>query len=374
MIAISTTYIVSALRQLHVEKQNDNWVISVRVTETTAATEVPVQNLEIPSNDASSEDLISPSVGGGEAGSVRLRVAAGSGEALLPSAIYAQASSAVVCVQVESYSGGASYTGVIISEDGYVLSATEGLTNATSISVSFADGTQYPACRVGEERISGLCLLKIDASELPTVAFAEESALSVGQGVYCICNPYGTQIPNVFFSGMVAASGDVELGGNVYTVLQTTAQLNNVGYGCPILDSRGLVVGLTTPIGKRIVSGEDPCFAICVQDLTETIENFQKNAGADALWLGLDVAEIPEDYMYLFGFPGHIWIDEIAVWSSAYGVLHEYDVITEVDGIAINSVAEFEKLVSAHEPGDLVELKIYRSGKWYRAQLYVYAR
>ena len=265
-------------------------------------------------------------------------------------------------------------SGFIISEDGYILSATEGLTNASAVKVSFPDGKQFPASRVGEERASGLCLLKVEATDLPTVSFAQDDTLAVGQSVYCVCNPYGKQLPNVFYDGMLSASGTVEASGSTYTILQTSAQPSGAGYGCPILNDRGQVVGLTTPIGKRLVSGADPCFAVSAADLTESIERFEKNSFSDGQWLGLELEEIPEDIISYYGFPGKVWIVDIAVESKAYGYLCQWDVVTEVDGVEITSLEEFDKLVSAHKTGESVWLTIYRSGSWYRAYLPVMAR
>ena len=108
--------------------------------------------------------------------------------------------------------------------------------------------------------------------------------------------------------------------------------------------------------------------------MTRTIETFERSASSDACWLGLEVEEIPEDYQYLYGFPGSIWIAEIAVGAPPYGYLYEYDVVTAVDGVEVGSVAEFEKLLSVHAPGDRVQLTIFRSGNWYNIILPVMAR
>ncbi len=367
VIVVSTCSIVISLLNIRLDKQDGGWKLQWEPTET-QTTENPVEDLEI----TDSPDYIPTPFR--KAGSVQIRFAPSEGEALSPSEIYAQAAPAVVRVEVQTYYGSDCYTGISVSEDGYILSATDGLTNANSINVCFSDGRQYAASWVGEERASGLCLLKVEAAELPTVTFAQDDQLVVGQSVYCICNPYGSKLPNVFLDGMLAASGTVEAGGNSYSILQTSTQPFNGGYGCPILDGRGLVVGMTTPIGKRVFTGDDPCMAISAKDLTEAIEAFERNASFDTCWLGLEVEEIPEDYQYLYSFPGSIWIAEVAVESKAYGVLCQRDVITEVDGVQVSSREEFDKQVSKHKAGERVWLTFYRSGSWYRASVPVLAR
>ena len=365
LIVASTVSILDSIFHIRLEINDGVWQLRVQMPAAQQPQENPIKHLE-PVSDSPYSPTQSSSVD-----SVQLQLAEGDGEALSPSEIYAQTASAVVCVQLETYYGVLSYTGVLISEDGYVLSATEGLTNATAITVSCSDGRQYAASRVGEDRVSGLCLLKLDTTGMPHVTFAQDEVPSVGQTVYCICNPYGNQLPNVFYDGMLAAQGDLRVSGYTYTLLQTSAQLGNVGYGCPILDSRGLVVGLTTPIGEYVVSGENPCFAVSAPDLNAIIDLLQHGASSQSGWLGLEVEEIPEYYRQLFRYPGSIWI---SVLVAPYDCLFQHDIITAVEDTEVNSVEEFEQAVSAYTPGDMVWITIFRSGEWYRVHLRVLAR
>ena len=362
VIAVCTFSVVAALLRVRLEKQDGGWRLSVQSPESPAETENGVRDLNV----TGSENYV-PMRGG--SGSIRLSTEAWEGENLSPSAVYAQVSPAVVCVQVDSYYGSDVCTGVVITADGYVLSASQGLVNATTITVNFSDGTARAARRIGEDRNSGLCLLKVEAKGLPAVSFAVDGQLAVGQGVYCVCNPYGSQLPNVFCTGMLAASRTVELGGRSYGLLQAAVQPQGLGYGCPILDGRGRVLGLTTAIGSRLVSGDDPCFALCAKDLEQIVAELGNEDAGDGLWLGLEVSEIPEDYLLLCRFPGRLWIDEIASGSPADGVLKQYDVITAVDGVEVDTAEDFDAMIAAHSAGDWVWLKIYRSGNWYRIRL-----
>lgn len=304
-----------------------------------------------------------------ERGELRFRVDSGKGEVMTSSDVYAQVSPAVVCVEVETYYSSTVSTGVVITADGYILSATEGLSATASVTVVFADGTELSARKAGEERATGLCLLKVEAEGLPTVAFAEDESLTVGQRIFCICNPYGRQLPNVFYEGMLSAAGKAELGSWSGTILQTSVQSQDVGYGCPILDARGRVLGLTTPVGQRLVSGEDPCFALSAADLQTVLAAFENAASSSACWLGLEVEDIPEDYLLLFGYPGGIWISEVAQGTAPDRVLFQYDIIIAVDDTEVSTAAEFNRLIAAHQPGDRVRLTIYRNGQCYTTLL-----
>ena len=368
LIAASTVSILYSIFHFRLVMTDGVLKILTQAPPETEATEDTVKKLE----GAENGDYVpTPSRA---VGSVDLRVAQADGDALSPSTIYAQVSPAVVCVEVQSYYGSETDTGVVISEDGYILTANDGLTNAISISVSFANGDCYAAKWMGEERTSGLCLLKIEGEGLPTVAFAQDGEATVGQSVYSVCNPYGSQLPNVFCDGMLAACGKVDAGGRTYRILQMSGQSSTLGSGCPILDSRGLMIGMTTPIGKRLVSGQDPCFAIFADDLTQIVEDFERNASDAPCWLGLVLEDIPEDYQSFFDLRGSVWIAEVAVGTKGYGYLLQYDVITEVDEVEISSVSDYEQVLATHQPGDLVLLKIYRSGDYYKIELPVLAR
>lgn len=367
VIAICTISVVAAIRHVRLEKRNGNWSLSMQETEAPAETGEAIRDLDA----AGSRDYV-PMRGG--SGSIRLSTEEGTGENLAPAAVYARVSPAVVSIQAESYYGSESCTGVVLTADGYLLSAAQSLGRAASITVSFSDGSSMSAKRIGEDRSSGVCLLKVEASGLQTVSFAVDGKAVVGQGVYCICNPYGSQLPNVFCTGMLALSRSVELSGREYELLQAAIQPQSAGYGCPILDAQGRVLGLTTPIGRGLVSGEDPCFAVGAADLEQLVADLADASASDGGWLGLLVTEIPEDYYVFCGFPSRLWIDEIEAGSPADGVLKQFDVITAVDGVEINSAAEFETQIAARGEGDWVWLTIYRSGKWYRIHLPVLAR
>ena len=367
VIAVCTFSVVTALSGLRVENGESGWRLAIGEIEQTEASEEPMRSLEVPEDNG-----YVPGEAAGD-GAVRLARETGDGAALSPDEIYRRVSPSVVCVQTESYFGSAACTGVVLSADGYILSATEGLSKTSDIKVSFSDGTSLSARRIGEDRISGVCLLKVEAEGLSPAVFASDASLSVGQKLYCVCNPYGSGIPNVFYDGLLSVQQELEINGASYTVLQCSAQLQSLGSGCPIVDERGRIVGLSSPIGKRVVSGTDPGFAVSAADLEQIIGSFE-NLSGEGRWLGLKVEDIPEEYLFFYGFPGSVWITDVAAGTAPYNVLLPYDVITAVDGIGVESAAEFESLLASRSAGDSVRLTIYRSGSFYSIVLPVMER
>lgn len=369
VLVVCTSSVVAAFLHVRLTNGEGGWRLSMKPSVEVNATENPVKDLQ-----AAQAGDYTPS--GSQAGSsVRLRTQELDGTQLSPEELYARVAPAVVCVQVETYYGTVYATGVVISSDGYLLTATEGLTNAVGVTVSFSDGSAAAARRVGEDRLSGICLLKAEARDLPTVSFSMEETGAVGTKAYCICNPYGPELPNLFYDGMLSAHRKLSLGSSEYTVLQASAQLQDVGYGCPILDCQGRVLGLTAPIGQRVVSGaSDPCLAVSAADLSRILASFAQDSTGGSRWLGLEVEEIPEEYKRIFGFPGSLWIADVAVGSAPYGVLYQHDIITAVDGVDISSAAEYHRLIGERQAGDRVRLTLFRSGKWYTIQLPVLDR
>lgn len=87
------------------------------------------------------------------------------------------------------------------------------------------------------------------------------------------------------------------------------------------------------------------------------------------VWLGFAVGEIPQNYCVYYGFPGTVWITQVGTGSYADGALSAYDVIMSVDGIGIASKEDFESVLSGHKIGDILELRIFRTGCYYTIKL-----
>lgn len=368
VIAVCTVCVAAAVKHVRVENGDNGWRLAVQNTDSIAATEDAVKNLDVPEGT----QAVSPAQQLTD--DVSLPVTVTTGETLSPTEIYESVSSAVVCVEVSGYYGSETCTGVVITADGCVLSATEGLSGAVSITISFQDGTALSARRLGEDPTSGVCLLKVEAEGLKTVRFSGDTEPRVGQTVYSIGNPYGSQLPNVFSEGMISLNRTAELSGTSYRLMKSTASQDDPEYGCPILDERGLVIGITTPIGRRLVSGTDPCFAIAAEDLARILSGFDPSASDSDVWLGLEVSDIPEEYHDFYRFPGSVWIESVSAGSASDGILYQYDIITAIDGVELSSSAELSAILADHRAGDRVLLTIYRSGRFYNILLPVIAR
>lgn len=93
------------------------------------------------------------------------------------------------------------------------------------------------------------------------------------------------------------------------------------------------------------------------------------HARDEGLWLGFAIGEIPQSYCVYYGFPGTVWITQVGAGTYADGALAAYDVIMSVDGIGITTPEDFDAVLSAHRSGDILELRIFRGGDYYKIML-----
>ena len=182
------------------------------------------------------------------AGETRLTVAETQGAALTPQEIYARVGPAVVTVVTDLVSGGSSVgTGVIFTRDGYMLTNYHVVQGGFACMVITADNAQYEALYVAGDQASDLAVLKIVGDDLPAADIGDSSRLVVGDVVYAIGSPLGTELRGTFTNGIVSAMDrEVEVEGRSMILLQTNTALNSGNSGGPLINQYGQVVGINT--------------------------------------------------------------------------------------------------------------------------------
>ena len=372
IIAICTMSVIATTLQIRVLKDKyGKWVLTTNGRTEEAPLEETPKDLELPAENVPDRSQVSNTVPEGEL-SLQRGTAGSSDEAL--STVYARVQQSVVCLELNTYFGSVAITGVILSEDGYLLSASDGLSSSSDVSAILSDGTQYDVTLVGKDELTGICLLKIEAQGLKAAEFADTQSLSVGDPTLCIGNPYGTQMRGVLHEGIVSALGQETVEGQQLGLLETSADFGAGKYGCPVYDRSGHVVALTSPIGMRMTrDGSEPVFAVCTTDLERIVTELMTPQPEEAVRVELEIEQIPSDYRKYFGYPGRLWVTEVPEGSAADGLICPWDVIVSVDGVEVDTVEEFRAAVAQHAPNDTVELLIYRGGRWYFARLPVVA-
>lgn len=291
-------------------------------------------------------------------------------EGLSVQEIYEKTAPGVVCVIAEGYGGQVIGTGIILDENGFILT-TEDAIDGLQIRLITNDGTQAAAQLVGIDADTGFALLRSELTNCTPVCFGDTQTLQVGDRLYCIGNPYGESIRNVLSEGILSGCSSCGFCGQTVTVIDTTAAFGAGNNGCPVIDGTGAVIGVTCAVGAGLTgTGGDPGFALGAADVQRIAQEIMTAAETAAdCWLGFEVEQIPDTYRYYYGFPGMLWISRVGTDTYADGALSVYDVIVSVDGTEIGTVEEYQAVLADRKPGETVELRIYRGGFFYRIDL-----
>ncbi len=180
-------------------------------------------------------------------GDFRLRYTTAHDEILFAQQIYRAVNPAVVAIVSSTEKGDYVGTGIILSEDGYILTNEHVLEDAKSCTVILASGDAILASLVGTDAAHDIGVLKINARDLPTAVFGDSDALSVGDKVYAIGNPLGLELRGTMTDGIISAiSRNLTVEDGQMSVIQTNAALNNGNSGGPLINSCGQVIGINT--------------------------------------------------------------------------------------------------------------------------------
>ena len=184
---------------------------------------------------------------------VRLVYADGHGDALTIQEIYRRVNPSTVTVVTELPRGASVGTGVILTEDGYIITNAHVIAGGTSCYVALADGSIFDAALVGYDAEQDLAVIKAQdtdgraAQGLPAAEFGDSDALSVGDPVYAIGNPLRLELRGTFTDGIVSAiNRNVTVNDKTMNLIQTNAALNNGNSGGPLINVYGQVVGINT--------------------------------------------------------------------------------------------------------------------------------
>lgn len=219
-------------------------------------------HVETPAQEDSEDKIIMPTWPVGQG--AELKLVRDHGEPLTIQEIYKAVNPAVVSVMTQRENATSIGTGVIFTEDGYVLTNHHVVAGGTECMVWLSDGSGYSAKYVAGDAENDLAILKVDGAGLPAVEFGDSEALEVGDPAYAIGNPLGVELQGTLTDGIISAiNRDVQIDGRTMTLLQTNAALNIGNSGGPLINQYGQVVGVNViKIRSDYASAEGLGFAI----------------------------------------------------------------------------------------------------------------
>lgn len=250
-------------------------------------------------------------------------------------------------------------SGVVLSDNGYIVTNHHVVEDANTISVQLHNGEEYPATVVGADAQTDLAVIKIDVTGLSPVTFGDSSQIVVGQLAIVIGNPLGTLGGSVSQGIISARDREIVIEGESMTLLQTTAAINPGNSGGALFDENGLLVGVVN--SKTSGTGiEGIGFAIPVNTVSQIVPELIENghiAGRSSLDVQLVDINSLEQLAYRVDTPG-VYVASV---SGGNG-LESGDRITVVAGQAVSSSSDVTKLVHQHQAGDTITITVVRNG------------
>lgn len=266
-------------------------------------------------------------------------------------------------------------SGAIISPDGYILTNDHVAGNAVEATVTLTDGRIYTAKKIVSDATSDICLLKIEANNLPYIKFGDSDNIMIGEWAIALGNPFGlfsiNDKPTVTVGVISATNMTLSPSNNRYYVnmLQTDAAINPGNSGGPLVNAIGELIGMNTMIYTADGSNGNVGlgFSIPVNKIKRIVEDLKSKGKVDRdFWTGLTILTVDETFAKtynLFANRGAIITQLIKESPADKAGLKVEDIIVSLDHYKINNLESFLSYIQEYRTGDTVELKFIRGEK-----------
>jgi len=257
-------------------------------------------------------------------------------------------------------------SGVIMSEDGYVLTNNHVVNGADEVKVALADNaTIYDARIVGTDPQTDIAVLKVEAHGLPAITVTDSDPLEVGDAVLAIGNPFG--VGQTVTMGIVSAKGRAGMGIVDYEdFIQTDASINPGNSGGALVDAAGRLVGINTAILSGTGGNQGIGFAIPANLARSVMDQLVKDGKVSRGYLGVSIAPVTPvaaKGQQLANQNGALIAEVAAHTPAAKAGLEAGDVVVQLDGKPVTDSRHLRLMVSQHAPGTTIALTIMRDGK-----------
>jgi len=259
-------------------------------------------------------------------------------------------------------------SGVIISADGYIITNNHVVENAESVDITLNDKRTFTAKVVGRDPGSDIALLKIKAENLPFIKYGDSEQLRLGEWVLAVGNPFN--LTSTVTAGIVSAKGrylGLNEGNNkIESYIQTDAALNMGNSGGALVNTKGLLVGITSAIMSPNGAYSGNSFAIPVTIVKKVVNDLKEFGEVQRAIIGVNIQDVDADIaskQNLSEVKGILVTRIIPSGSAQEAGMKENDVIVKFDGQNVNTMAELQEQVGKHRPGDKATVTFLRNGK-----------
>ena len=256
-------------------------------------------------------------------------------------------------------------SGVIVSQQGFILTNHHVVEAADEIQVALADGRDVPAKLVGADPETDLAVLRVDLKNLPAMTFGSSDNIKIGDVVLAIGNPFG--VGQTVTMGIVSAVGRSHLGINTFeNFIQTDAAINPGNSGGALIDVSGHLIGINSAIYSRSGGNQGIGFTIPVSLAKNIMEQIIQKGVVTRGWIGVEVQDVtPElaDSFNLGAQQGALIAGILRNAPADKADIHTGDVVVDIAGKPVTDSSELLNLISGLPPGKPAKIKIIRAQK-----------
>lgn len=264
----------------------------------------------------------------------------------------------------------ASGSGVIISEDGYIVTNNHVVSNADKIQVTLFDKRSFEAELIGVDPSTDLALIKIDANDLPIIPFGNSDSANIGEWVLAVGNPF--DLTSTVTAGIISAKGRninilrEQSRAPIESFIQTDAAVNPGNSGGALVNTDGELIGINTAIATPTGTYAGYSFAVPVNIAKKVVSDLMDFGVVQRAFLGVSIRDIDSELAEELGMREikGVYVASVQEGSGAEEAgLKEGDIITGVNAAKIGSVSELQERVSQFRPGDKLSIRFIRNNR-----------
>ena len=299
----------------------------------------------------------------------KVAISSNRGKELSLQELYDQCSKSIVAIKgyqdgVDGYYWG---SGIILSEDGLILTNTHVIENCDTASVTLFDNSSYDAALVGADSTSDIAVLRIEATGLTPASFGDSAELAIGDKVAAIGNPLGETFRMTLTDGIISAiDRGISYNGHSMTLLQTNTAINEGNSGGALFNMYGQVIGVTNmKMMSSYSSIEGIGFAIpssTIAAVADSLMQYGEVRGRTAI--GITVGAIPENVTSHYDLPTGLYVSAVEEKSDAAAKgIQQGDIITAVNGNPASATSDILTVKNTLSVGDTITFTIWRDGE-----------
>lgn len=259
-------------------------------------------------------------------------------------------------------------SGVIISDDGYIVTNNHVVADGDKISVILNNKKEYTATVIGTDPSTDLALIKIDAGNLPFISFGNSDSTKVGEWVLAVGNPFNLE--STVTAGIISAKGRniniLKDKGSIESFIQTDAAVNPGNSGGALVNLRGELIGINSAIATPTGSYAGYSFAVPVNIVKKVVNDLVKFGVVQRGYLGVSIANINEELAkkYEINTLDGVYVDAVNDGSAAAEAgIKSGDVIVAINEVRVKTTSELQEQIARYRPNDVINVTVQRNEK-----------